>query len=205
MPLHRKTLIIFTRFPEAGGTKTRLIPVLGPEGAATLQRRLTEQTVRQAQAFCHGQGIGLEIHFQGGGQESMRQWLGPQIFKPQGAGTIGERMAQAFREAWAEGRGPVVIIGTDIPGLSQEILAQAFIGLQGNDLVLGPAMDGGYYLIGLTAAYPALFRDIAWGTPVVLEQTLARARALTVCQLTALHDIDRPEDLAHLDHHPHPE
>ena len=205
MPRKRKTLIIFTRFPEPGSTKTRLIPVLGPEGAASLQRRMAEQAVGQAQAFCGRHGVDLEIHFQGGGQTAMRHWLGPQCFREQAAGTIGERMEQTFSRAFAEGRGQVVIIGTDIPGLDQEILLQAFTMLGKNDLVLGPAMDGGYYLIGLTGPAPALFREIAWGTPVVLRQTLDKARDMKVCQLATLHDIDRPEDLAHFDCYPNPE
>jgi len=205
MATDRKTLIIFTRFPEPGTTKTRLIPALGPDGAATLQRKLTEQTVRKAETFSHRYGIASEIHFQGGDHAKMSQWLGAHIFQPQPPGSIGERMAKTFAQAFDLGHTNVVIVGTDCPDLSEEILHKAFSALQDNDLVLGPAVDGGYYLIGLTGPKPYLFNDIEWGTPSVLAQTLAKANHLKVSQLAALYDIDRPEDLAHYNYHSHPQ
>lgn len=205
MATDRKTLIIFTRFPEPGTTKTRLIPALGPDGAATLQRQLTEETVRKAEAFNKRYGIPLEIHFQGGDHVKMSQWLGSHTFKEQPPGSIGERMVKTFAQAFAHGLTNVVIVGTDCPDLSEEILHKAFAALQGNDLVLGPAVDGGYYLIGLSGPKPYLFNDIEWGTPSVLDQTLAKANNLKVSQLAALYDIDRPEDLAHFNYHSHPQ
>lgn len=195
-------LILFTRYPEPGATKTRLIPALGPQGAASLQRWMSERALGLAHSFCQRQGLSLEIHFEGGGEEAMRAWLGPQRFTPQVGTTVGERMAHAFALAFSTGVKRAVIIGSDCPGLTVAILEQAFCRLQGCDLVLGPARDGGYYLIGLTEPRPSLFTDIAWGTATVLQQTLDRARSLTISQLPPLHDIDRPEDLAHLDHHP---
>lgn len=205
MPQNRKTLILFTRFPEAGTTKTRLIPTLGAVGAAALQRQMTEHTLRQAQAFRQRCDLALEIHFHGGDYGDMARWLGPNTFRRQASGTIGERMQQAFGQAFANGMTPVVLIGTDCPGLSEEILHQAFLALEESDLVLGPALDGGYYLIGLTQPQPFLFNNIAWGTPAVLQQTLAQAVSLNVRQLAALHDIDRPQDLAHFDYHSNPQ
>jgi len=199
------TLILFTRYPEPGATKTRLIPALGPQGAASLQRWMSERTLGLAQAFCQRQGIPLEVHFEGGGEEAMREWLGPQTFTPQVGSTVGERMDHSFALAFSAGVKRAVIIGSDCPGLTVEILEQAFASLTGCDLVLGPARDGGYYLIGLTKPRPFLFTDIPWGTAAVLHQTLDRARSLTISQLPPLHDIDRPEDLAHLDYHPHPQ
>lgn len=201
----RKNLILFTRFPQPGNTKTRLIPVLGPVGACDLQRRMTEQVMRQAAAFCRQHGVRLEIFFEGGDQAAMVEWLGAYPCTAQGAGTIGERMEQAFAQAFARGMRQVVIIGTDCPGLQQDTLRQAFLALRDNDLVLGPAMDGGYYLIGLSQARPFLFAGIAWGTAAVLQQTMAQAHSLNVRHLVALHDIDRPEDLVHFHHHSHPE
>lgn len=203
---NRKALIIFTRFPEPGRTKTRLIPVLGPDGAAGLQRQMTEEALRQAEAFSTQCEVSLEIHFEGGSPAGMTQWLGRRhTFKPQTTGTIGERMEQAFSQAFACGMTTVVLIGTDCPGLSADILRQSFVALQENDLVLGPALDGGYYLIGLTKPQPFLFRDITWGTSSVLQQTLTKAHHLTVNQLATLHDIDRPQDLPHFNYHPSPE
>jgi rSAM/selenodomain-associated transferase 1 len=204
MPQNKKTLLLFTRFPEAGNTKTRLIPALGADGAAALQRRMTEQTLLQAKTYSKQEALNLEIHFQGGDPAAMAQWLGPHTFKRQAPGTIGSRMNQAFAQAFAAGMAPVVLIGADCPGLTATTLQHAFLALQQNDLVLGPALDGGYYLIGLNTHHPLLFDDIAWGTPSVLQQTLTKAQSLTVSQLTALHDIDRPQDLAHFDYHSNP-
>lgn len=205
MPHLLKTLILYTRFPLPGTTKTRLAPALGPHGAAGLHRRLTEQTLHQADAFCLRHGATLEIHFDGGDEESMRQWLGAYTFRPQAHGSLGCRMAQSFHQAFRAGATQAVIIGTDCPGLTVGIMAQAFASLRARDLVLGPAVDGGYYLIGLTEPRPSLFADIDWGTPSVLKQTLAKAHSLTISQLAPLHDIDTPQDLAHFDYHPDPE
>ena len=205
MSSDRKTLILFTRYPVPGATKTRLVPALGPGGAAGLHRRMTERTLGLAQTFCRRHEIPLRIHFAGGDEVAMREWLGPWTFVPQVGDTVGARMAHSFQGAFSAGARRAVIIGTDCPGLTSEILAQAFSALADCDLVLGPAWDGGYYLIGLTEPRPSLFLDIAWGTASVLQQTLARAHALTIRQLPTLHDIDRPEDLVHLDYHPDPQ
>ena len=199
----KKLLILFTRFPEAGRSKTRLIPALGAAGAASLQRQLTENTLRQAQAVRDRLGLALEIHFAGGDEEAMAQWLGAHAFRRQGAGSLGDRMQRAFARAFADGMEQVVLIGSDCPGLGAGILEQAFLALDDSDLVLGPALDGGYYLIGLNAARPFLFDGIAWGTAAVLQQTLAKAKALHITHLAPLHDIDRPQDLVHFGYHPH--
>lgn len=202
---NRQLLIIFTRYPESGNTKTRLIPALGADGAADLQRHLTERALLQAKEFISKRAdLALEIHFQGGDAAIMARWLGAHSFRQQTTGTIGQQMKLAFAQAFASGMTSVVLIGTDCPGLSSDILQQAFLDLQENDLVLGPAIDGGYYLIGLNEHHPLLFDDISWGTASVLQQTLAKANLLTVSQLTTLHDIDRPQDLAHFDYHPNP-
>jgi len=205
MPPADKTLILFTRFPEAGTTKTRLIPALGAEGAARLQRQMTEQTLCQATALAQRHEITLEIHYHGGDPQAMAQWLGPHTFKRQGSGPLGERMKQAFAGALASANGPVVLIGSDCPELTTNILHQAFLELKTKDLVLGPAADGGYCLIGLRRPQPTLFDDIAWGTATVLQDTLARAHSLAVSQLTKLHDLDLPDDLAYFAYHPHPQ
>lgn len=204
MPQQQNTLALFTRFPTPGSTKTRLISALGPEGAASLHRRMSEGVLCQALHFCRISGTGLEIHFHGGSLEAMRQWLGPHAFIRQQSGSLGKRMASAFRRAFASGASKAAIIGADCPGITSDIIHQAFAALQDHQLVLGPAWDGGYYLIGLNSPCPSLFANIDWGTSAVLRQTLARAQSLTIYQLPTLHDIDRPEDLPHLDHHSHP-
>jgi uncharacterized protein len=194
----RNRLIIFTRCPEPGRSKTRLIPALGPDGAADLQRRMTEHALVWARSEGKATPLSLEVRFEGATEEAMRKWLGPDMFfSPQGAGDIGQRMELAFDEAFRNGMERVMIAGTDIPGLSEGLAAKALGALRNSDVVLGPARDGGYYLIGLKRPAPRLFRDIPWGTEGVLQKTLRAAADLHLSTflLEPLEDVDRPEDL----------
>lgn len=195
----RESLIIFTRYPEPGKTKTRLISALGKEGAAMLQRQMTEQKLAQAKKLQTYFPLSLEIHFAGGNEQLMQEWLGSNItYKRQSEGDIGCRMASAFHESFQTGMKQVVLIGTDCPELDTKLMNQAFEALIQHDLVLGPALDGGYYLIGLNRFIPELFTGISWSTAEVLSQTLSIAQKLelTVAFLPTLSDVDRPEDLA---------
>lgn len=192
-------LILFTRYPQPGMAKTRLIPVLGEAGAATLSQQMTEHTLAQVQALQRLEPIEVEIRFAGGTVELMRRWLGESWhYVPQGEGDLGDRLLRSLQSAVARGASHTVIIGTDCPELTAALLQQAFTALTQVDLVLGPAVDGGYYLIGLRQPMPALFQTICWSTDVVLQQTLAIAQQLqlTVSLLPPLSDVDRPEDLA---------
>jgi rSAM/selenodomain-associated transferase 2/rSAM/selenodomain-associated transferase 1 len=204
MPLARpECLIVFTRFPEPGKTKTRLIPALGTKGAARLQRHMTEHIIATAAKLSNRPGLTIEVYHEGGNTDLMQAWLGSQFtYRPQGTGNIGRRMLRAFENAFQDEMATAVIIGSDIPQISANVIRQAFEGLQKNDLVLGPARDGGYYLIGLKNTIPAetynrLFDDINWGTSKVLSQTLqtARASGLDFTLLKPLSDVDRPADL----------
>ena len=191
-------LIIFTRYPEPGKTKTRLIPILGPEGAADLHRRMAEHTLIWARNLKNSSAVSLEIRFAGGQVDSIKNWLGSDIpCTPQGDGDLGQRLECAFSESFQTGMEQVVIVGTDCPGLTEDLARQAFIRLQESDVVLGPARDGGYYLIGLKRPVADLFQGIPWGTDRVLEKTLTAARdlQLRVSLLAPLEDVDRPNDL----------
>jgi len=200
MLLNRSTrdrLIIFTRYPRSGETKTRLIPRLGADAAAQLQKEMTENTIRLAREFRSTHPVDLEVCFTGGDLWHLTHWLGSDLdFRPQGPGELGSRMARAIRRGLLNNR-CAVVIGTDCPGLSALYLGQAFDQLPTADLVIGPAADGGYYLIGLTRLIPDLFQGIAWGSPQVLQATLAIAdqQRLIVRQLPILNDLDRPADL----------
>jgi glycosyltransferase A (GT-A) superfamily protein (DUF2064 family) len=109
-------LIIFTRYPEPGRAKTRLIPALGAEGAADLHRRLTERTLATARRLATLRKLTLEVRYAGGDAALMRQWLGGGLhLRAQGDGDLGARMREAFREAFEEGCYGVVLIGTDCP------------------------------------------------------------------------------------------
>ena len=162
-------LIIFTRYPEAGKTKTRLIPVLGEQGAADLQRRMTEHLISRIDDLSASRSLTLEIRYEGGNATLMRSWLGDNfIYHPQPPGDIGHRMRIALDKTIRDGVENVIIIGTDIPGISADIIKNALEQLSSHDLVLGPARDGGYYLIGVKkGAWPrfisfAVIASKAW-------------------------------------------
>ncbi|MCB9556398.1 MAG: TIGR04282 family arsenosugar biosynthesis glycosyltransferase [Deltaproteobacteria bacterium] len=196
--LDQRRLAIFARYPAAGASKTRLIPALGERGAADLHRRLAEAQLRRARALTLD-NLRIEVHFTGADRQAMHDWLGEEIvLYPQSSGDLGDRMFAAL----AIDSTPTVIIGTDAPGLDAPLLTEAFAALQDHALVLGPASDGGYYLIGCTPPpRRELFSAIDWGSERVLAQTLERAGRLGITPhlLGELDDIDRPEDLALLD------
>lgn len=204
----KKNLLLFTRYPLAGHTKTRLIPALGREGAAQLQRQLTEKTLRTAEYLAARCPLSLAITHAGGTTAQMMTWLGPNhLYREQGSGDLGAKMARAFTASFKNGHQQVVIIGSDCPDLSTEILATAFAKLAHHDLVLGPARDGGYYLIGLRRPCPELFSRRSWGTALLLAETLAVAKklALNPYLLEELTDVDRPEDLKYISNYSDPE
>lgn len=190
----KATLIIFTRYPEPGKTKTRLISALGEEGAAKLQKQLTEFTVTEARKLA----VNLRVYFSGGSEGLMKTWLGENDqYYPQSNGDLGTRLITALQETFTEDVEKVVIIGIDCPELNADLISVAFEKLSETDLVLGKAADGGYYLIGLSRCLPELFQGINWGTDVVLQQTvkIAERMGLTISYLPVLNDIDTPEDL----------
>lgn len=197
-PRRPPRLIIFTRYPIPGKTKTRLIPFLGAQGAAQLQRQMTERIVSWARELQRVKDVDLEIAYEGGSQRAMERWLGTGLaYARQGDGVLGRRLARAFDRAFRDRAGKAVIIGGDAPALGPAAVRKALSLLDEHDLVLGPATDGGYYLIGLKAPCPGLFEKIPWGSEKVLDQTLSRARAagLSTALLPKLCDVDRPEDL----------
>lgn len=192
--LSKAALIIFTRYPEAGKTKTRLISALGEEGAAQLQKKLTEHTLSEVSQLA----VDCRIYFAGGNKTLMANWLGESYqYYPQSEGNLGDRLIQALKEGFNQGIARIIIIGIDCPDLKAALIDQAFQALTQNDLVLGKAEDGGYYLIGLRGFYPQLFQGIDWGTHVVLQQTVtvAETLGLSIRYLPLLNDIDTPEDL----------
>lgn len=195
----RRRLILMLKFPVPGAVKTRLIPALGPERACRLHRSLAAVTLATAAAGAARSGCTVEAWVAGAPDaEAARTWLGAgPTLREQGDGDLGARLDRAVQAAFAAGEENVVVIGGDCPGLTADHLAAAFAALADHDVVLGPALDGGYYLIGLRRPVPALFHGIGWGGNTVLAQTLAAARAVgvSVAQLTPLADVDEPRDL----------
>lgn len=210
-------LIIFSRYPHPGSTKTRLIPALGAEGAANLHRKMAEHMVQQGRLLRDRFDLSLEIHFTGGNLQQLQAWLGSDLhYQPQVTGSLGDRLKAALQPPVAvtphfsdteaspisdsQISHPVVIVGTDCPAISVELLERSFQALEQADLVIGPACDGGYYLIGLRQNYPELFEGITWSSDRVFQETIdiAQRQGLAWAELEPLPDIDRPEDLLYL-------
>jgi len=190
-----RRLIVFTRLPVPGRVKTRLIPALGPEGAATLHRAMTQHTLRWVRELQRLGGVAVEVHFTGGDKLCMLAEFGADLdYRLQPEGDLGRRLTAAFNDISE----PTVVIGTDCPDLGAREVLQAFDMLAANGVVLGPADDGGYYLIGLNRAAPPLFERIGWGTSTVLAETqsAAAANGFSMALLRTLSDVDRPEDLS---------
>jgi rSAM/selenodomain-associated transferase 1 len=189
-------LIVFVKRPQPGEVKTRLAREIGDDDAAALYRALAEQVLRATAPA--GRAYGRVVCYApADAGDDIARWLPGEERAPQAAGDLGRRMDDALARAFAEGAPRAVLIGTDAPGLSREHVEQAFDALRVHDLVLGPACDGGYYLVGLTAPRPALFEGIAWSTPAVLAQTLSKAAALGLRHhlLPRLRDVDTLADV----------
>jgi uncharacterized protein len=167
------TVIFFLKAPRVGFVKTRLARECGADRAAEIYSALAEAQGRRIPP-----GWKSEIHFAPADAEAeMRGWLGNQyVFRPQADGDLGGRLIAGFGSALAGNGGPVIAIGGDCPDLDAACLEEASHSLRTSDVVLGPAIDGGYYLIGLNHPQPELFIDVPWSTPEVLGVTQERAR-----------------------------
>lgn len=193
-----RRLLVFARAPVPGQTKTRLIPALGAEGAAALHERLVRRTLDVARGLapvtlCCAPGPEHPFFASIAGQP------GVELQRQEGA-DLGERMSRAL-QAGLTGAPAVLLIGTDCADLQRTDLQEAFAGLaEGADAVLGPAADGGYWLLGLRRWEGVLFEGMPWGTAAVLGRTRAALAGLgwRWRELPLRHDVDRPEDLAYL-------
>ncbi|MEM1132781.1 MAG: TIGR04282 family arsenosugar biosynthesis glycosyltransferase [Pseudomonadota bacterium] len=182
------TLRLFAKYPVPGYAKTRLIPALGETGAAALHRTLAHRTC--ATLIASGQPV--VAHYAGEEEMAFREWLGDTPdYAEQPEGDLTNRLLAAL------GTGPQIFFGADTPDLTVEIVQKAVVALETHQVVIGPAEDGGYYLIGMVRPLPDLFRDMPWSTDKVLPTTLARLEAMAIApvMLETLADCDRPEDL----------
>lgn len=193
-------LLVFAREPVLGRVKTRLAADIGPAAALAAYRELLALTEAAVAAARMPATVWLaEAPAPPADPARPRpEWPGRPWRVQPAAGSLGERLAHAFADAFGAGAARVVVIGTDCPGLSAELLREAFDHLTAHDLVVGPAADGGYYLLGLRAPHPALFANKAWSTATVLPDTLADAArlGLRVARLPTLTDVDSARDLA---------
>ncbi|GAB3587040.1 TIGR04282 family arsenosugar biosynthesis glycosyltransferase [Hymenobacter daeguensis] len=191
-------LLVFARVPALGRVKTRLAAGVGEARALATYHELLAITHQAIVAAAVPATVWLaDAATAHPTAEEARHW--PDLAaRCQPAGDLGTRMAAAFAAAFAAGAERVAIIGTDCPGLEAAHLREAFVQLEAHDVVLGPATDGGYYLLGLRQLRPELFQHKAWSTGSVLADTLADARrlGLRVALLPELRDVDTAEDLA---------
>lgn len=190
-----QTIILFAKAPRLGFVKTRLAKDVGDARALQIYRALGSriaEVVRLTQRR-------VIVYFTPDDAETeLRDWLGGAgfEFRPQGHGDLGKRMAAAL-EACLPECASACIAGTDIPGITPSTFDDAFDALAAQDVVLGPAEDGGYYLIGLSEPQPALFEDVPWSTDAVFDVTARRASAegLSVAVIDRLADVDRVADV----------
>ncbi len=196
----RKAIVIVGKVPEAGKVKSRLAQVLGEAKAARLYECFLLDT---AEAMSQIEGADLIISLLGGDFPSLREVAPRAEVIPQHGRDFGERLKNSFADAFSMGRSPVVLIGSDNPTLPLEMVEGAFSALERCDVVLGPATDGGYYLLGMHRLHEELFQGIDWGTEAVLGQTLEKCqeRNLKVELLPPWYDVDTYEDLLFLEAH----
>ncbi len=180
-------ILIFSKSAESGNVKTRMRPFLTDEQCLSLHLALLRDTIAKTRML----DADLFLYLAG---------TAPLPFDPaipvriQTGRDLGERMQTAFFEI-LKTHSRVVITGTDSPAFPPDLFQQAFDALEKNDLVLGPAEDGGYYMIGLRKLIPEIFSEIEWGSSAVLEQTLAKLGNRKLLLLEKQYDVDEPEDL----------
>lgn len=195
------SLVIFSRFPRLGRVKTRLEPVLGKKGCLELHRALLLDTVDRTRCLCRRHFLYLSDSTAGERTRFADSCRLPAdlIIRGQAGADLGERLWNAYRQVSA-GReeAPVVFLGADSPTVPREYIRQGLAQLTSRPVVLGPAEDGGYYLIGLSQPRPELFSNLDWGTGKVLEETLRRLRPEQYRLLPTWFDVDDGEDLARL-------
>lgn len=188
-------LIVLAKVPLPGTCKTRLAASIGDEAAA----RVAEAFLRETLSLGEQANWDSELHFAPAGEAERAVRLAPPEWRvwPQTAGDLGSRMTRAFEHAFRRGYRRAVIIGSDAPQLQSLSIQRAFDLLTRAHIVLGPATDGGYYLVALRDSCPDVFSGIPWSTPAVLSTTLARCRSLdlSVELLPELRDIDELDDL----------
>lgn len=174
--------------------KTRLAVELGASAALSAYRRLAEHVIGAVE----GGRYSLTVAYTPPGAEwEIRGWLGSSVsLTAQSEGSLGNRMGHAIADALANGAERVAVIGTDCPDVSAAMVGEAFARLADADIVLGPATDGGYYLIGMSRLHPSVFDGVPWSSPETLRVTLERAReaGLSVALLDERRDIDTADD-----------
>jgi rSAM/selenodomain-associated transferase 1 len=193
-------VLFFVKHPAYGRVKTRLAEQIGQDAATDLYKSFVSDIL----ATLHSISVNFKIVFYPpDAEKQIQQWLGEEYsYVRQTGKDLGQRMKNAFLQAFSNGFDKVVLIGSDLPDLPAEYLELVFKALETNDVVLGPSSDGGYYLIGFAkeAFLPDVFKGITWSSADVLEQTLniLNKHEQRVCLLPQWHDVDTWADLNEL-------
>jgi rSAM/selenodomain-associated transferase 1 len=198
--LDDRCLLFFVKNPEAGKVKTRLASVIGDQMAVNLYKRFVLQMLA---TLNKGTFLFYICFHSGDDLNDLQKWLGEHyLYTPQIGENLGERMKNAFIEAFSMNFRRVVLIGSDIPRLPLEFIEEAFQSLEKKDAVIGPSFDGGYYLIGFRdrTFLPRAFEKMPWSTSRVFEETMKKLKreGTTVHTLPPRRDIDTIEDLKSL-------
>jgi uncharacterized protein len=191
----KKAIIIMAKVPIAGSVKTRLQPEFTPDESAELAACFLLDSLKKAQLFTENTILSYSPR---GGETTLRELIGDAVTTiVQSGEDLGERISHSFEIVFAQDFDSVLMIGTDSPTLSIEILETAFSALKTADSVIGETFDGGFYLIGLHQSNHKIFKDIEWSTPKVFSQTNDNLEklGLNVSRLPILYDIDTPEDI----------
>lgn len=171
-------LIIFVKYPQAGFVKTRLSKTIGKQSAALLYKLFVETIIATTKDIFFKRIIFFTPPSK---RKEFVKWLGKDLeFFPQRGNNLGRKMSNAFKEVFKHGAKRVAIIGTDSPLIDNRIIRKAFSILETKRCVVGPSLDGGYYLLGLSGFYRQIFEGIDWGTDRVFRQTLNSIKKLSI-------------------------
>ncbi len=187
-------LILFAKNPTPGTVKTRLQTRYTPQQAAEVYRAFIQDSLESAQGLSVDRWI--LAYTPSDAESQIRSIAGPKWdLLPQTGSDLGERMRHAALQSFAQDATRVVILGTDLPSLPPSYVEEALELLRENEIVLGPTVDGGYYLVGLSNPHESIFQGINWGTEKVFSQTLELTKRLSLGLIPVWYDVDTPDDL----------
>lgn len=191
----KNLLIIFTKNPELGKCKTRLAKSIGDIAALEVYKKLLQHTAKVTQDLSADKAVFYNI------EPIDQDDFSSSYFskKTQRGNDLGEKMSNAFQEAFQNNYEKVVIIGSDLYDLQTRDIEEAFLQLTHNDYVIGPAKDGGYYLLGMKKFTPEVFQEINWSTATVLKETLHILKNKKVALLSQKNDIDTIDDIKNIE------
>jgi len=193
--MSKNLLIIFTRNPELGKVKTRLAKTIGDKNALTIYKTLLDKTEKTIRALNCDKAVYYSLKIR---ENDIWDTSIYQKYQQHGD-HLGERMHNAFAEAFSNNYDKITIIGSDLFDINQNHINEAFKALNNNDIVIGPAHDGGYYLLAMKSLYSQIFKNKKWGASTVFKDTITDLKNESIHLLETLNDIDIYDDLKNID------